>query len=170
VINGADALLPTTRTSMANGPTQKELDAGNPKSRLETVQNWGKFAPAIRNWEAVIERTAPAPTQPDGKDGSERLSPAFTEWMMGLPTGWVTDCGLSRSEQLRACGNGVVPQQAILALKVLLQNVAIEPGGGQVNLPTPTVSDTFTGNLKSSQQKPGSMHSVTLPQAVRMFI
>lgn len=36
-----------------------------------------------------------------------------------------------------------------------------------MNLPTPTVSDTFTDNLTSSQQKPGSMHSVTLPQAVR---
>jgi hypothetical protein len=36
-----------------------------------------------------------------------------------------------------------------------------------VNLPTPTVSDTFTDNLKSSQQKDGSMHSVTLPQAVK---
>jgi hypothetical protein len=34
-------------------------------------------------------------------------------------------------------------------------------------LPTPTVSDTFTDNLESSQQKPGSMHSVTLPQAVK---
>ena len=32
--------------------------------------------------------------------------------------------------------------------------------------PTATVSDVHTGNLKSSQQKPGSMHSVTLPQAV----
>lgn len=35
--------------------------------------------------------------------------------------------------------------------------------------PTPTVSDTFTGNLASTQQKEGSMHSVTLPQAVRMI-
>ena len=35
-------------------------------------------------------------------------------------------------------------------------------------LPTPTVSDTYTDNLASSQQKEGSMHSVTLPQAVRM--
>lgn len=32
--------------------------------------------------------------------------------------------------------------------------------------PTPTCSDLFTGNLQSTQQKPGSMHSVTLPQAV----
>ena len=35
--------------------------------------------------------------------------------------------------------------------------------------PTPTASDTFTANLKSSQQRIGSRHSVTLPQVVRMF-
>ena len=86
---------------------------------------------------------------------------------MGLPEGWITNVGLSRNEELKACGNGVVPQQAELALRVLLEGLFIEPAGGQVNLPTPTVSDTFTGNLKSSQQKPGSMHSVTLPQAVK---
>lgn len=38
-----------------------------------------------------------------------------------------------------------------------------------MNLPTPTVSDTYTDNLKSTQQKEGSMHSVTLPQAVRVL-
>ena len=74
---------------------------------------------------------------------------------------------ITRNEELKACGNGVVPQQAELALRVLLEGVSIPRGGGQVNLPTPTVSDTFTDNLASSQQKPGSMHSVTLPQAVR---
>jgi hypothetical protein len=37
------------------------------------------------------------------------------------------------------------------------------------NWPTPTVSDIYTGNLKSTQQKTGSMHSVTLPQAVQMW-
>jgi len=34
------------------------------------------------------------------------------------------------------------------------------------NWPTPTVADTFTNNLKSSQQKLGSMHSVNLSQCV----
>ena len=34
------------------------------------------------------------------------------------------------------------------------------------NWPTPTVADTFTGNLKSTQQKPGSMRSVNLSQCV----
>jgi len=40
--------------------------------------------------------------------------------MMGLPAGWVTDTpGLSRNAQLKALGNGVVPQQALAALRVL---------------------------------------------------
>ena len=55
---------------------------------------------------------APAPTKPDGKDGAHRLSSEFTEWMMGLRPGWVTGHGLSRKDELKACGNGVVPQQA----------------------------------------------------------
>jgi hypothetical protein len=56
-----------------------------------------------------------------------------------------------------------------MALRLLLSDEPITIGGGQVNLPTPTVSDTFTDNLASSQQKEGSMHSVTLPQAVKML-
>lgn len=40
--------------------------------------------------------------------------------MMGLPSGWVTDVGLTPNEQLKALGNGVVPQQAALAVRVLL--------------------------------------------------
>jgi len=163
-------LLPTTRTSMANGASQKELNAGNPKGRLETVTNWGKFEPAIRRWEETIGRAAPAPTKPDGKDGNHRLSSVFTEWMMGLPEGWITDVGLKRNEELKACGNGVVPQQAELALRILLEGSEIQTGTRQVNLPTPTVSDTFTDKLKSSQQKPGLMTSVTLAQAVQTHL
>jgi hypothetical protein len=89
--------------------------------------------------------------------------------MMGLEPGWITDVGLTRNEELKACGNGVVPQQAELALRILLEGVALpKVGGGMTMFPTPTVSDTFTDNLASTQQKEGSMHSVTLPQAVRM--
>ena len=123
-------LLPTTRSSMANGASQKELEAGNPKFRIETVTNWGKFEPAIKRWEQVIERKAPAPTKPDGKDGNHRLSSKFTEWMMGLPEGWITDVGLTRNEELKACGNGVVPQQAELALRILLQDIPFASTGG----------------------------------------
>jgi hypothetical protein len=143
----------------------------NAEVTLIPETNWGKFAPAIERWESLT-RPAPAPTKPDGKDGNHRLSAEFTEWMMGLPEGWVTaeDIGLKRNDQLKACGNGVVPQQAELALRMLLQGLQIESGGGKIAmLPTPTVSDTYTDNLKSSQQKEGSMHSVTLPQAVRQI-
>lgn len=39
---------------------------------------------------------------------------------MGLPAGWVTDVpGVPRNAQLKALGNGVVPQQAALALRLL---------------------------------------------------
>jgi DNA (cytosine-5)-methyltransferase 1 len=41
---------------------------------------------------------------------------------MGLPAGHVTDVGLTRNEQLKALGNGVVPQQAALALSLLLDD------------------------------------------------
>jgi DNA (cytosine-5)-methyltransferase 1 len=48
--------------------------------------------------------------------------------MMGLPQGWITaaDIGLSRKDQLKACGNGVVPQQAELALRVLIDEDVME--------------------------------------------
>ncbi|MFI1353615.1 hypothetical protein ACH4TV_08525 [Streptomyces sp. NPDC020898] len=39
---------------------------------------------------------------------------------MGLDAGHVTDVpGLSRSAQLKALGNGVMPQQAVAALRTL---------------------------------------------------
>lgn len=44
---------------------------------------------------------------------------------MGLPAGHVTEVpGLNRNAQLKALGNGVVPQQAYAALQVLLATEA----------------------------------------------
>lgn len=81
---------------------------------------WGQFGPAVRRWESLT-RPAPAPTE-KGPKGGDRLSPRFVEWMMGLPAGWVTDVpGLTRNQQLKALGNGVVPQQAAAALGDLLE-------------------------------------------------
>lgn len=126
-------LLGTPRTSSANAYTEKQVQLGAPKSRLEdqvqllpeTEFTWGKFQPAIERWEKILGRPAPAPTKPDGKDGAHRLSSEFAEWMMGIPQGWVTDCGIGRNAELKACGNGVVPQQAALALTLLLDGVEI---------------------------------------------
>lgn len=125
--NVAIDLIPTTRVSMANGPTRSEIAKENPKSRIEVEvmlgeTNWGKYEPAISRWELVIGRPAPAPTKPDGKDGGHRLSSLFTEWLMGLPEGWITGLGLKRNDELKLAGNGVVPQQAELALRILLED------------------------------------------------
>jgi DNA (cytosine-5)-methyltransferase 1 len=65
----------------------------------------------------VTKRSAPYPIAE--QDGKKRVSPLFVEWMMGLPEGWVTGHGLSASQELKMLGNGVVPQQAALALRLL---------------------------------------------------
>lgn len=91
---------------------------------LRHIQEWGEYGPAIERWEQVLGVPAPSPTEP-GTKGQRRLSPAFAEWMMGLPAGWVTDpaLGLSRKEQLKALGNGVVPQQAAAATQLYLDDL-----------------------------------------------
>ena len=60
-------------------------------------------------------RRTPNPLDLDGK-----LNSKFVEYMMGLNEGWVTDLDLSRSQQLKMLGNGVVPQQAYLAFQLML--------------------------------------------------
>ena len=89
-------------------------------------REWGAYEPAIRRWERALGRVDPAPTNPDGKGGAHRLAPQFVEWMMGLPAGHVTspEIGITRNEQLKALGNGVVPQQAHLALSLAWPRLA----------------------------------------------
>jgi DNA (cytosine-5)-methyltransferase 1 len=63
-----------------------------------------------------------------GGDGKPRLNPRFSEWMMVLPEGWVTDVpGLTRQQMIHAIGNGVVPQQAAMALRMLLGRAGFVP-------------------------------------------
>lgn len=119
---------PTTQDAKNNGgPSQFDRNSLPLNTQVLTT-DWGKYEPAIKRWEQITNMPAPAPTKPDGKDGNHRLSAEFTEWMMGLPAGWITDpeIGLTRNEQLKACGNGVVPQQAELALRTLLTGINLE--------------------------------------------
>lgn len=132
-LNAEVMLLPTPNTmehrEIKSAEQIAEMKAKSPggyrnlrEEVINEVQNWGQYEPAIRRWEQVIGRPAPAPTLPDGKEGAHRLSPFFVEWMMGLNEGHVTspEIGISRNEMLKACGNGVVPQQAQLAVRYLL--------------------------------------------------
>lgn len=84
---------------------------------------WGDHEAAIRRWEEELGRAAPAPTEA-GTRGQPRLSAVLVEWMMGLPEGWVTgsELGIPRPAQLQALGNGVVPQQATVAVRHLLND------------------------------------------------
>ena len=123
-------LLPTPDAAMGErGPrSESALAAGNRQTNLNDLPRltWGDYAPAIARWESVLGRPAPAPTEP-GPKGNPRLSPLFVEWLMGLPAGHVTDpaIGLTRNQQLKALGNGVVPAQGAAALERLLSVKAV---------------------------------------------
>ena len=82
----------------------------------EGLTDWGTYSPAVRRWESI---TRPAPQPTIYRADRERLNPRFVEWMMGLPDGHVTERGLSAAQELKMLGNGVCPQQAALALRLL---------------------------------------------------
>ena len=124
----AQRLLPTPKASdgpnggpgMRNGSGVADALPGVVTQLIakDMGTDFGPYTAAIRRWEQVIGRPAPPPTEP-GNNGRPRLSPAFVEWMMGLPPGWVTEAGVPRTQQLKMLGNAVVPQQAYLALHLL---------------------------------------------------
>lgn len=118
-LDGVKGNLKTSQERLDSG---HQIDLPNVANDYSAGISWGKFEAAIRRWEQIFGREAPAPTKPDGKEGAHRLSADFVEWMMGLPEGWVCspEIGLKRNDQLKALGNGVVPQQAELALRLLI--------------------------------------------------
>ena len=95
-----------------------------------TLQRWGKYAGAVARWAQIVGRPAQAPALLTGGTGP-RPAPGFVEWLMGLPSGWVTDAhhGLAPNQQLAALGNGVLPAQGILALRGLLPLGALREHG-----------------------------------------
>lgn len=134
LIESGGRLLPTPNVAMAEGGQTSR--SGDRKGELllggiaaEQATEWGPYAEAIHRWECIVGRPAPAPVTHDGRGGKPRLNPELTEWMMGWPAGHVTDpaIGLTRAEQLKACGNGVVPQQAAAALHEMLARPGVPP-------------------------------------------
>lgn len=112
------ALLPTptamdSKASGGGSPVERD-----PHGRGGQDQSWGAYEPAVRRWERVLGRPAPAPTELSTK-GTPVLSARFVEWMMGLPDGHVTDL-TGRGNALRLLGNGVVPRQAAHAVSLLV--------------------------------------------------
>ena len=94
------ALLPTpTRTDhKTSGGAVGSPNVTLTDATVRRPTEFGKYTAAVERWEHVLGRQAPAPTEPTGRGGAERLSPRFVEWLMGLPEGHVTNVdGLSRN-------------------------------------------------------------------------
>ena len=119
----ADTAQPERRDAQPEHLGTTPRSTTEPRERAGT--DWGQYAPAINRWEHILGRSAPAPTEP-GPKGGQRLSPRFVEWLMGLPEGHVTDVKISRNDQLKALGNGVVPQQAAAATRAWLAHIESE--------------------------------------------
>lgn len=114
-------------SEVRSGDLQRSASVGDghftARGRGSGEFGWGIYESRIRGWEDILGRVAPRATEPSERSGRERLSPEFVEFLMGLPAGWVTGVpGLSRRGQLKALGNGVVPQQAEFALRLLLSD------------------------------------------------
>jgi DNA (cytosine-5)-methyltransferase 1 len=118
-----EVLLPTPTSSDYKGSTKTRQQEGMHRHQLdavtEGVTDFGKYAAAIARQEAAFGYPTPPPTEV-GPKGGHRLSPRFVEWMQGCEPGWVTDVpGLTRNDQLKALGNGVVRQQAAAAIRYI---------------------------------------------------
>lgn len=92
-----------------------------------SLRRWGRYAEAVTRWEQIAGRVAPSPAHLSDDTGP-RPAPAFVEWLMGLPSGWVTDAqhGLTANHQLAALGNGVLPRQASAAITALIVSLVHE--------------------------------------------
>ena len=117
---------------------------------------WGDYRPAIDRHARTVGRDAPAPSI----DG--RLNPAFVEWMMMLPAGWVTGIDISRTAQLRCLGNSLVWLQAATAWAALLgvDTREREKDGSDV-ADTASIRQQRTGNPR--QRRTGPSDSDPMP-------
>ncbi|GAA1657277.1 hypothetical protein GCM10009765_03490 [Fodinicola feengrottensis] len=122
-VSGSGPRLEQAIEIAAGTPPREAVTAAANLPAWQTDPNasthWGPYEAVIRRWENVLGRLAPDPTS-IGPTGRPRLNPVFVEWLMGLPEGHVTGTALPRSAQLKVLGNGVVPQQAATALRILL--------------------------------------------------
>ena len=128
-LTGVVQLLPTP-TSRDWKDTQIRREPHRPDDTdtlSRALADFGRYAPAIARWEQAIGRPTPSPTIFSPTTGNPQLSPLFTEWMMGLPEGWVTDPAMwegytdtaTRNVCLRMAGNGVLPLQAASAIHIM---------------------------------------------------
>lgn len=116
-------LMPTPKASDGAKGSPNQHGSKGDLTVPSAAPRWEGYAAALEQAANVLGRPHPTPTEPAPR-GGQRLNPAFSEWLMMLPDGWVCDTpGLTRNEQLTAIGNGVVPPQAEYAIRTLLGRV-----------------------------------------------
>lgn len=95
-------LLPTPTPGDVREPSDKPAPGPAVLKDAAPQIAWGVYEAAIRRWERILGREAPTPTDEKG-----RLAPAFVEWMLGYPAGWISGIDIPRTAQLRILGNSV---------------------------------------------------------------
>jgi len=112
-VNGSNRVPVPNTAGVGFQELRPERGLGETETETRRLSSFGAYEPAVRRWEETLGRTAPVPVDERGINNS------FVEWMMGLPENHVCNQGLSRTAELKMLGNGVVPQQALLALVLL---------------------------------------------------
>ncbi|WP_030344834.1 DNA cytosine methyltransferase [Streptomyces sp. NRRL S-1022] len=123
-------LLPTPKASDGpnGGPNQRDGKGGwyLPAIAWRLDEDWRApelgpehdYAEAIHRWGRIVGRPAPAPASLTAR-GDRRISPDFTDWLMGYPAGLTDRPGIPRSQRIKLGGNGVVALQGVTAYTVL---------------------------------------------------
>ena len=105
------------------GSGYQETQSSTESNEISIIHTINKCKPSISGLQDMDRKFSPRfdmhlQAVPNPLD-QDKLNPKFVEYMMGLPGGWVTDLDISRAQQLKILGNGVVPQQAYYALQQL---------------------------------------------------
>lgn len=126
---------PTAPEGDVRGVRSHERSArpsSRPESREQQLDESRNAVRELPSQEALArgprEATSGEPVGDPCTCGRPRLSARFVEFLMGLPDGHVTGVpGLTRNQQLKALGNGVVPQQAAAAIHHLTTTPGDQP-------------------------------------------
>ncbi len=114
-----DKLLPTatardgegSRNNTSGRKPDSKHHSGTTLNDVRYTSSWGNYEAAVDRWSTIFGTPPPSPV-----DSAARLNPAFVEWMLGFPAGWVTDLNISRSQQLKLLGNSAQPQTVAAAV------------------------------------------------------
>ena len=114
---GSSCVNAYTKSGYERNPQQYSMETTVEQAAesRECYCTFGQWQPAIERWQQVLGRQAPQAQH------GKTVNPVFVEWLMGLPEGYVSNVDLTKSAQLKILGNGVVPQQAALALHLLAE-------------------------------------------------